>query len=92
MTKAWYALFKPRATYVTRKAFKCPRDTFAKGERLVFVRDAVSIYHDALGYFFKDESGRDRCWDIAMSDHEKMKAELDEWFAPVAKRAPRKKR
>ncbi len=63
-----YPLFRPGATYVTRKAFASMRDSFAAGERLVFVRGAVSIYDDAIGYFFKDAWGRDRAWDIRMGD------------------------
>ena len=50
MAKVWHALFKRGTTYVTRKAFKGHYDKFAKSERLVFVRNAISIYDDALGF------------------------------------------
>jgi hypothetical protein len=75
-----YPLFQPGATYVTSKAFTAPRHSFAAGERLVFVRGADD---DAIGYFFKDGSGRDRAWDIRMGEYEAVKARIGEWFVPA---------
>lgn len=78
-----WSLFEPGRTYVTRSAFKSFFDTFKKGEQLVFVRSALSVYDNALGYFFKDERGRDRRWDISWDDYDAVRTRLDHWFVPV---------
>ena len=39
-------------------------DSFAKGEKLLYLQTAHSIYDGKIGFFFKDANGNDRRWDI----------------------------
>jgi hypothetical protein len=55
---------KGKVYAITRDA-KAFRDTFNAGERLTFVDAAFSVYHGMTGYFFKDEKGRDRAFDVS---------------------------
>jgi hypothetical protein len=51
----WYRIIKP---------VPCQFDSFKEGEIIRFVQAAHSIYDGQFGFFFKDEQGNDRRWDI----------------------------
>jgi hypothetical protein len=60
--------FKPEASYRIRKAFRSLRDSFLEGEVLKYKYNAYSIYDSMSGFFFVDEQGRHRSWDVHDND------------------------
>ena len=56
--------FKTGQNYRVRKTFKAFRDTFKEGEVLRYRTSAYSHYDGMSGFFFDDESGKNRSWDI----------------------------
>jgi len=70
------------ARYRVRRDFEAMRDRFKAGEELVYEDCALSIYHGCKGYFFRDQAGEVRSWDLY--DGEDSKALWPEFFEPVA--------
>ena len=65
MTDGWReSPFIVGRQYRALKNFQALRDTFLVGETLTFVSSAYSRYDGMTGYFFSDDAGRVRAWDI----------------------------
>jgi len=78
------------ARYRVRHDFEAMRDRFTAGEELVYEDCALSIYHGCKGYFFRDQAGTVRSWDLY--DGEDSKALWREFFELVSQPPKSEKR
>lgn len=66
MSSSWRRCpFEVDRKYRVRHDLKVMRDQFVAGEILTYESEAHSVYHGQTGYFFHDESGADRVFDVA---------------------------
>jgi hypothetical protein len=56
--------FVPGSKYAVTATFESMFDGFVAGEELVFEGEAYSRYDGVTGYFFRDQSGESRRWDV----------------------------
>ena len=78
------------ARYRVRHDFEAMRDRFTAGEELVYEDCTLSIYHGCKGYFFRDQAGTVRSWDLY--DGEDSKALWREFFELVSQPPKSEKR
>ena len=65
MSKTWREdPFQEGSSYRVRKSFGSLRDSFVAGEVLLYCESAYSAYDSQSGFFFADQNGKRRVWDI----------------------------
>jgi hypothetical protein len=66
--RPWATPFQVGARYRIARAYRRGEDDLKAGEEMVFERDAWSRYDAAVGYFFRDDAGKIRRFDVYSGD------------------------
>jgi hypothetical protein len=74
--------FEKGRSYRVRQSFAAMRDDFREGEVLRYKENAYSRYDGISGFFFTDEKGKIRSWDVRDDDSLTAWSEL---FEPLEK-------